>query len=136
MALKLAHICLGSPDLNRSREFYCDILGLRKKFDFIKNGELFGFYLELADETFIEVFKGEVAKVDGYPLRHFCLETDDIDKVARRLQEGGYPPTEKKLGADQSWQIWVESPEGLRFEFHQYTAESSQRTGRECVVDW
>ena len=136
MTLKLAHVCLDSPDLNRTREFYCDILGLRKKFDFIRNGELFGFYLELADETFIEVFKGEVATAEGHPLRHFCLETDDIDEVARRLREGGYAPTEKKLGADQSWQIWVESPEGLRFEFHQYTGESSQRTGRDCVVDW
>lgn len=136
MKLKLAHVCLGSPDLKRTEDFYCGVLGLRKKFDFIRNGELFGFYIELSDETFIEVFQGEVASSDSHPLRHFCLETNDIDGVVQRLRDAGHSPTEKKLGADQSWQSWVESPEGLRFEFHQYTGESTQRTGRDCVVDW
>lgn len=136
MKLKLAHVCLGTSDLSRTEDFYCRILGLKKKFDFLRNGELFGFYIELADETFIEVFKGEDRKADSPPLRHFCLETDDIDEVGRRLREGGHEPTEKKLGVDRSWQIWVDSPEGVRFEFHQYTSDSTQRTGETCIVDW
>ncbi len=65
---------------------------------------------------------------------HFCLETDDIDEVARRLADNGYPVTEKKLGADQSWQVWTKDPSGVRIEFHQYTPKSSQRTHQDCIL--
>ncbi|OGV68596.1 MAG: hypothetical protein A3K19_11515 [Lentisphaerae bacterium RIFOXYB12_FULL_65_16] len=44
--------------------------------------------------------------------------------------------TDKKLGADQSWQFWVTDPGGVRIEFHQHTENSSQRTGKDCIVTW
>lgn len=136
MKLKLAHVCIGSPDLAATERFYCETLGLTRKFDFYRAGRLYGFYLALSDETFIEVFEEKSTPADSPPLRHFCLETDDIDLVAKRLQEAGYAPSEKNLGTDQSWQIWVESPEGLRFEFHEYTENSAQHTGATCVANW
>jgi hypothetical protein len=49
--------------------------------------------------------------------------------------ENGYETTEKKLGSDQSWQIWTTDPNGVRIEFHQYTADSSQRTHNNCILD-
>lgn len=55
--------------------------------------------------------------------------------VRRCLGAGGYAVTEKKLGADQSWQAWTTDPSGVRIEFHQYTAHSSQVTGKDCVLD-
>ena len=136
MKLKLAHVCLGSPDLTQSEEFYCRVLGMRRLFDFVKDGECVGFYLEAGDGTFIEIFRSESGAVTRPPLRHFCLETDDLDSVVRRLREAGFSPSEKKLGCDQTWQTWVESPEGLRFEFQQYTPESSQHSGAACTVTW
>ena len=98
MTLKLAHVCLGSPDLERSRAFYCDLLGLKRKFDFIRDGELFGFYLELSDTTFLEIFRGEVAKVEDFPLRHFCLETDDLDAVSASADGRRLPPDGEEAG--------------------------------------
>ena len=136
MKLKLAHVCLGSPDLAKSENFYCRVLGMRRVFDFVKNGECVGFYFEAGDGTFIEIFKSESAPAPNPPLRHFCLETDDLDSVIQRLRDGGFAPTEKKLGCDRTWQCWVESPEDVRFEFQQYTPESSQFTGANCTVTW
>lgn len=136
MKLKLAHVCLGSSDLTKSENFYCHVLGMRRVFDFVKHGECVGFYLEVGDGTFIEIFKNDSEPASRPPLRHFCIETDDLDAVIQRLCDGGFAPTEKKLGCDRTWQTWVESPEGLRFEFQQYTPESSQHTGTACVVTW
>ena len=55
MIKTLAHVCLFSKDLNRSLDFYCGALGLRRHFDFIKDGELFGFYLQI-DRTILSKF--------------------------------------------------------------------------------
>jgi hypothetical protein len=52
------------------------------------------------------------------------------------LRKLGIAVGDKKLGADQSWQAWLEDPNGIRIELHQYTPDSSQLTRRTCVVDW
>ncbi len=131
-----AHVCLAATDLEAVERFYGEGLGFRKVFDFVCDGKVTGFYLEVAENTYIEVFSGgEINTTDRAPIAHFCLETDDIDQVARQLAENGYPVTEKKLGADQSWQIWTHDPSGVRIEFHQYTEQSSQRTHQDCILD-
>lgn len=130
-----AHVCLAATDLVAVESFYCQGLGFKKVFDFIRNGAVTGFYLEIASGVYIEVFVGgEIDRKSRSPVSHFCLETDDIDQVAMRLAENGYETTPKKLGADQSWQIWVTDPSGVRIEFHQYTAKSSQLTHENCVL--
>ena len=63
-----------------------------------------------------------------------CYEVGDIDEVSRRLKADGHEVTDKKLGSDQSWQIWTTDPGGVKIEFHEYTAKSSQVTGRDCVL--
>jgi predicted enzyme related to lactoylglutathione lyase len=67
---------------------------------------------------------------------HFCLETDDIDAVVARLTELGVPVTPKKLGVDNSWQAWLEDPDGNKIEIHQYTPTSTQLTGGTVEADW
>ena len=62
MIKTLAHVCLFSKDLNRSLDFYCGALGLHRHFDFMKNGELFGFYLRIDENHFIEIFKTGAAE--------------------------------------------------------------------------
>ena len=137
MIKALAHVCLLSRDLERTLDFYCGTLGLRKKFDFIRKGELFGFYLEVAPGQFIEVFKGDTAaEPQSRRITHFCLEVDDIGVVREKLASRGIGVSEKKKGCDASWQIWCKDPDGTDIEFHEYTAESSQITGSRCIVDW
>jgi catechol 2,3-dioxygenase-like lactoylglutathione lyase family enzyme len=134
MIKQLAHICIHSRNLSETERFYCGALGLGKGFDFIRKGALFGFYLKLGANTFVEVFEGE----PGGPgnINHFAIEVDDIDAVLERVKSHGFEAGGKKLGADQSWQAWLEDPDGVRIELHQYTADSLQLRGGTCEVNW
>ena len=93
--------------------------------------------LEVADGNYIEVFQHprEAVVPDApSPIRHLCLEVDDIESVSRALKTHGFEVSDKKLGGDQSWQAWTTDPSGVRIEFHQYTQTSAQRTGKDCIL--
>ncbi len=130
-----AHVCLLAVDLGAAERFYCNGLGLKKVFDFIRNDRVAGFYLELVPGSFIEIFQRDGVDAQAVsPITHFCVEADDLDPIARRLTENGYEATPKKLGADNSWQFWTTDPSGVRIEFHQYTERSSQITRENCIL--
>ena len=132
---QIGHVCLGATDLQKSTHFYCTALGLKKQFRFIRDGKEFGFYLDLGGNTFIEIFEQTALESnERSPIKHVCLQVDDIDQVITALRSHAYEVTDKHLGADHSWQCWVTDPHGVRIEMHQYTAESSQTTGRDCVI--
>ena len=136
MIKQLAHVCISAKDLDASAHFYTEVLGLRRAFNFRKAEGVFGFYLEVGPGNYIEVFQRAQVDAPGHgPIQHICLEVEDIDAVARQLAQHDCEVTEKTLGADQSWQIWTTDPAGVRIEFHQYTDTSSQRTGRDCVLE-
>jgi len=133
---QIAHICLGATDLKKSEHFYCTALGMKKKFRFIRDGKEFGLYLDLGNNTYIEIFEQTALEtIDRHPIKHLCLQVADIDKVIVALRTHGYEVTDKHLGADHSWQCWVTDPHGVRIEMHQYTDESSQVTGQDCVMN-
>jgi len=134
MIQQIAHLCLFSKDLARTEHFYCQVLGLRKQFEFRKDGALYGFYLEVGNRTFLEFFQGDSAP--GGTIRHLCLEAEDLDSIAQRLRAAGFKATEKTLGCDQSWQFWTEDPDGVSIEFHQYTEKSAQMLGGTVEVNW
>jgi catechol 2,3-dioxygenase-like lactoylglutathione lyase family enzyme len=137
MIKSLAHVCIHSTDLARTEAFYCGVLGLKIQFRFLRDGKLIGFYLRISDSQFIEVFyRPEVPSPEHPAIGHFCLEVDDVGGMCRRLSESGVKATEPKMGADHSWQAWCRDPDGVSIEFHQYTAQSTQITGEDCVVDW
>jgi lactoylglutathione lyase/glyoxylase I family protein len=137
MIKQLAHINIGSYDLEASENFYCKILGLEKIFEFIKNGELFGFYAGTGNTTFVEVFleeeRGETATT---LLHHLCLEVEDLEAAITEIRSKGWEISDKKLGGDNSWQAWIRDPSGVLIELMQYTEKSSQFTGKPCDVDW
>ena len=136
MLLRMAHICLSAADLTATERFYCSVLGFKKVFDFIRNNQVVGFYLEVSPHSYIEVFQQDRIDPEAMcPIRHFCLETDDIEQVRLKLLAGGYEATQKTLGVDQSWQMWTTDPGGVRIEFHQYTDRSAQVTHKDCVLD-
>ena len=135
MIKQLAHVCIHTDDLAAAERFYCETLGLRKAFDFRRGEALFGFYVDLGNGTFIEVFQGAAVDSAG-AIKHMCIEVDELDAVIAALTAGGYDVTAKKKGCDQSWQAWVTDPGGARIEFHEYTDDSAQRTGETVHVNW
>jgi len=137
MIKALAHLCIFSKDLNRTRDFYCGALGLKPHFDFFKNGGRLGFYLEAAPRQFVEFFKADAAsEIRGQRIHHLCFEVENIDALREKLAKAGVETTPKKLGCDQTWQCWCKDPDGTDIEFQQYTEKSSQYTKTDCAVDW
>lgn len=137
MFKRLAHVNVGSYNLAESERFYCEILGMKKAFDFVKDDAPFGFYVSAGETTFIEVFIHSPETDCKRPLiNHLCLEVEDLDAVIATIRGKGWEVTDKKLGVDQSWQAWITDPSGVRIELMQYTADSSQYTGKTCVANW
>jgi catechol 2,3-dioxygenase-like lactoylglutathione lyase family enzyme len=138
MIKQLAHICLGAKDLADAERFYCGLLGLKKKFSFMKKDKTAGLYLTAGNGVFIEIFPvGDESTADKmHLLRHLCLEVEKLDVTIATLRKAGWEITDKKLGCDGSWQAWTHDPSGIPIEFHEYTATSNQLTGEDCHVDW
>lgn len=134
MIRQLAHICIHTVDLDATARFYESGLGLERQIDFIKDGELFGYYIKLGNDTFIEVFKGDPGTSGN--INHVAIQVDDMDTVIERLRAHGYEVGDKEMGADRAWQAWTADPNGVRIEFHEYTPESLQLTGGTCDVNW
>lgn len=132
----VAHVCIKARNLERTIEFYCGALGMKKLFNFIRKGEVIGFYLRASNDTFIEVFRQEDTELGAgrQVLHHFCLETDSIRELRQTLLDRGYAPREIIMGADNSLQFWVRDPGGLEIEFQEYTGQSSQFTGNDVAV--
>ena len=136
MFTRIAHVCLNARDLQRSVDYY-EKLGFVKRFRFTRKGSTFGFYMEVCPGTYVEIFEDpKLGEVVNNGIVHFCLETDDIDKVISDLTARGVDVTPKKMGVDNTWQCWLEDPDGNRFEVHQYTETSTQRLGGDVEADW
>ena len=134
MITQIAHLCLSSTNLAKTEHFYCTALGLKRHFRFLKNGKEFGFYLHAGNQTFIEVFEqNQIVPNEQAPIRHLCLQVTNLDQFIATIRSHGYQVGDKKIGADQSWQAWLNDPDGVRIELHEYTANSSQTTGHDCV---
>jgi catechol 2,3-dioxygenase-like lactoylglutathione lyase family enzyme len=129
MIRNIAHICLLVTDLERSRKFYADALGMDKAFEFRRdNGDLYGMYLHVGGRNFIEIFKADLkAPAEGQSFGHFCLEVASCKAAYEELKAKGIAVTEVKLGGDQSWQCWLADPDGNKIELHEYTPASQQR---------
>ena len=79
---RLAHINILAHDLAAAEQFYCGVLGMERGFDFIKNGELYGFYEqarangESADGF---VLGGRIGVSEGFGLTLSYTSGDDFD---------------------------------------------------------
>ena len=96
MVKGFAHVCLGAGDLAAAERFYCEGLGFKKVFDFLREGKQVGFYVEVANGTFIEVFQQDQIdpKADA-PIKHMCLETEGLDALIKHVRSEGYEISDK-----------------------------------------
>jgi lactoylglutathione lyase/glyoxylase I family protein len=134
--ISIAHVCLNVKNLERSMEYY-QKLGFKPVFKFTRHGRHFGHYLQIGKSQYIELFENpEMNAPVNTGLVHFCLECKCLDNLIRKLDSKGISHTGKKLGCDNTYQIWLTDPDGNAFEVHQYTSKSLQKTGGEVEADW
>jgi lactoylglutathione lyase len=137
MIRKLAHLCLTTDNMDRMVDFYSKKLGLPVKFIF-KNadGQIFGYYLDCGDSTFLEIFDRVLKRkqwggpdeplAKGNQYSHLCMEVTGLRDLRASLLAKGVKMTEIAQGMDHSYQSWTSDPDGNPMEFMEYTHASPQ----------
>lgn len=135
MIVRLAHVCIESDDLPATEAFY-GYLGIKRTFEFRNlEDELIGMYMAFGNDTYIEIVKVAERKKQGI-ISHFAIEVEDVEAVRNTLVGKGVEVTEKRLGGDNTWMVTCHDPNGIFLEFHEYSAESMQKIGGTCVIDY
>jgi len=135
MVVRLAHVCIESDDLPATEAFY-GYLGIKRTFEFRNlEDELIGMYMAFGNDTYFEIVKVAERKKQGI-ISHFAIEVEDVEAVRNTLVDKGVEVTEKRLGGDNTWMVTCHDPNGIFLEFHEYTAQSMQKIGGTCVIDY
>jgi catechol 2,3-dioxygenase-like lactoylglutathione lyase family enzyme len=128
----IGHTAYFVENMEASLHFYCEVLGLKKAFEFPRDdGSPWIIYIQVCPGQFIELFYGgenkntQPPKSIGY--HHLCLEVTDIHAVANHLKGHGVKlDTEPRQGKDTNGQCWACDPDGNRIEFMQIIPGSPQ----------
>ncbi|MBN2527198.1 MAG: VOC family protein [Deltaproteobacteria bacterium] len=135
MYLSLAHICIQTNDLEATSNFYCKVLGMTRVFNFLKGGEVTGFYLRMSEGNFIEVILEENAPLGpGGAYRHISFESRDLDSCHQKVLASGAPVSDIKFGPDRTYCFICKDPNDVEIEILQYTGGSCQINGTDCVA--
>jgi len=131
MVKGLSHLALTVKDMEKSKDFYCRVLGFKKVFELNepKTGAPWIVYLHISERQFVELFYNGIRdnpwekELRGF--NHICFEVDDIHKTATNIKNEGYAiDREPILGIDKNWQCWVTDPDGIRIELMQISSDS------------
>ncbi|KAJ54444.1 lactoylglutathione lyase [Actibacterium mucosum KCTC 23349] len=134
---QLAHVCIFARDLDATKQFYTQVLGLDIAFNFTRDGRVFGFYLHAGGRSHIEVFENAEAEFDKTNrINHLCLEVTSLDEMIAQIRGQGVEITDKSLACDDTWQAWTADPNGTRIELFEYTDKSAQFVGGDRVANW
>src|SRR5438270_5861889 len=113
----LDHVSVLITDVERSRRFYRDVLGLReiakpRTFDFVV------VWFDLGDQQ-LHLLRKDVP--DAVSPRHFALRVADADRAREHFRRHGIATRETTLipGADR---FFVADPDGNRIEVIQWRA--------------
>jgi catechol 2,3-dioxygenase-like lactoylglutathione lyase family enzyme len=140
---QIGHVAFWVNDLDKSLDFYCNKLGMRKAFDFKNDdGSIWIQYIEAAHEQFIELFPTkDVGQKPGQSFNHIALQVDDLDAVLQDLKKIGVlcyngpdgataktEPLDKAFVACcNSKTAWLTDPDDNFIEFMELTEKSVHR---------
>lgn len=129
MITGIGHVAFVISDLERSLNFYCGKLGLRRAFHLDREGTPSPWivYLQIAPGHFLELFPGGTGENGTRPLgyNHFCLLVDDLAATLKELEARGLSVTAEPVrGLDNNWQYWLKDPDGNLIELMQIVADS------------
>lgn len=115
--LELNHVAIAVRDVERSRAFYRDVVGLpvipRPAFPFPGEWFRLGTHQQLHLIGDREADAGRGTSMDG----HFALRVEDAGEVAARLERLGVPFRGPGRRPDGAVQVFVTDPDGNVLEF-------------------
>ena len=124
MITGIGHVAFRVRDIEKSRAFYCDGLGLRHAFDMEREGKLWIRFLYVGNHQYLELFP----VADAQPLdqaarpayAHLQLTVDDMERTLAELAPRGIVPANPpRTGGDGNVQAWLTDPDGNRIELMQ-----------------
>lgn len=128
MIKDIAHIAMNPLNMEKSLDFYCNVLGFERVFELPhEDGTPWIIYLKINKGHFLEMFYGGVNDRDyaydfektGY--NHLCIDCGDIQAKAQELYEKGIleaPVT--GFERDLNPNLWIHDPDGNAIEFVEY----------------
>jgi catechol 2,3-dioxygenase-like lactoylglutathione lyase family enzyme len=114
----LQHINIHVADVERSMEFYVQVLGLRvgprPPVDSV------GYWLYLGAQPAIHLVQrtAEASAVDTGAIDHVAFHATDLDSTRRVLQAEGVRFREAVIPRDQTVQLFVHDPDGVMIELN------------------
>jgi glyoxylase I family protein len=112
---QIDHVSVIISNVERSRRFYCDVLGLKeiakpRTFDFV------ALWFDLGNQQLHLLLKD---RPDTLSPRHFALRVKDVGAARAYFREHGVPFTETTPipGADR---VFIADPDGNRIEIIQW----------------
>jgi lactoylglutathione lyase len=118
--IRVAGLGIRVSDLERSKKFYTDVLGLRVDAKLPAQGEpveyLLGMTGDVRADTLIVIRKGEVTP-GATEFGSITMVVPSGRKMAERVAAAGYPPTRVVEGTN-----FVKDPDGYTIELYQRPA--------------
>jgi catechol 2,3-dioxygenase-like lactoylglutathione lyase family enzyme len=115
--IRVAGLGIRVSDLERSRRFYTEVLGLRVDARVPAQGEpveyLLGMTGDIRADTLIVIRKGEI-KPGATEFGSITIVVPNARKMAERVAVAGYPPTRIVDGTN-----FVKDPDGYTIELYQ-----------------
>ena len=130
MIKRVDHITINVTDIEKTRHFYCDLLGFQEHRPMVDCGDHRYYYFELPGGTALEAATYDQADstLDNSTAtgkwRHVAFEVDDIMGLQQRLEDAGYAfITDVAYRGDEFGFIsgQVSDPDGIEVEFLQYS---------------
>ena len=110
--MRLNHVLVVASDLEATRSFFCDVVGLtdgpRPSFGFA------GHWLYDEDHAVVHLAEGSA---DGRGLvDHVAFDGDDFDGLVERIERGGFDWRESRVPGRDLRQVFVTGPDGVKVE--------------------
>jgi catechol 2,3-dioxygenase-like lactoylglutathione lyase family enzyme len=123
--IRVAGLGIRVSDLERSRKFYTEVLGLKVDAKVPAQGEpveyLLGMTGDVRADTLIVIRKGEI-KPGATEFGRIIIVVPDARKMAERVAAAGYPPARVVDGAN-----FVRDPDGYTIELYQRPAAATHQ---------
>ncbi len=116
--LQLSHISIKTINLKKLLNFYKNKLSFKVVHKFIKKKKVYGYFLKVNKNQFIEIFNSNKKLKEG-KINHYCFNCKSIKNLRYNLIKKRVQCSEIIRGrTDQTLQFFIFDPDQNKIEFH------------------
>ena len=114
--MKMVHVTINTPDLEKSLNFYQEIIGLKIRTDMRKTANMpIVFLADGAEDICVELIENSEQPYQGGGLS-IGFHVDDVDTAYTRLKDKGLTLSPVVSPNPHTKFFFVDSPEGVRIQ--------------------